>query len=178
MIIWQLVLLGMALALNNAFAAIALGTSRMPRWHQLRTAVTFAVFEALMPILGVAIGETLAGAVGRRAHWFGVAVLAATGVYSLLKAEDEAKENEAGGAGTQTLLLAVALSLDNLSVGFGLGMFQVPFGVTAVIFGVVSLAMTLLGLEAGRILGSRLHISADKLSGAVLLVVAGVMAFT
>lgn len=74
-----------------------------------------------------------------------------------------------------TVILAVALSLDNLTVGFGLGMFHVPLALAALVFGIVSLVMTMLGLEIGRYLGAKVTLSADKLSGVVLLLTAGVM---
>jgi manganese efflux pump family protein len=185
--IWQLVLLGMALALNNTLAAVAIGTNGLPRLHQLRLALVFAIFEAVMPVVGILLGHVIAGSVGGYAKWIGIAVLALLGLYSLFKREkrDEASSPTSRrdqptaqtGLSLQSIVMAVALSLDNLTVGFGLGMFQVPIGVSAIIFGVVSLVMTLLGLEIGRALGARVRLDADKLAGGILLVVAGVMAF-
>jgi len=173
----QLVVLGVALGLNNALASVALGTMQMPRRHQLRTAILFAVFEAVMPVIGLLLGESVAGSIGGKARFVGAAVLVAVGLYGLFKQADK-KEESTGpvhGFGMNTIVLAIALSLDNLTVGFGLGMFHVPIALAATIFGSVSLVMTLLGLEVGRFLGSRVHLSADKLSGAVLLLVAGML---
>lgn len=190
--IWQLVVLGMALALNNSLASIALGANHMPRWQQARTALTFAVFEAVMPLLGVLTGEAAASAIGSQARLLGTLVLVLVGLYSLLKREkpvtgiEEQLEAEAGSNQSQSngkslrtsmnmVVLAVALSLDNLTVGFGLGMLRVPMALAALIFGTVSLVMTFIGLEIGRYLGAKFTLSADKLSGVVLLLTAGVM---
>lgn len=133
-----------------------------------------------MPVIGIIIGESVVGGIGQKARFVGIGVLVVMGVYSLLKrsgdGEDEA-ERIAKSKGFNILFLAVALSLDNLTVGFGVGMFNAPLAVAAVVFGVVSLVMTLLGLEIGRMLGKRVSVSPDKLSGVVLLIVAGVMAF-
>jgi manganese efflux pump family protein len=172
--VWQLLFLGVALGMNNALASVALGTMNMKRSHQLRTALLFGLFEALMPVIGLLIGEELAGFLGDKARFIGVAVLAVLGIYLLLKSSEE--QTEAPKAlGMQSLLLGLALSLDNLTVGFGLGMLNVPIGLAAITFGIISLIMTLVGLEIGRFLGSRLSISADKLSGGVLLLIALVM---
>lgn len=175
--ILQLVILGIALGLNNALASVALGTMQMPRRHQLRTAILFAVFEALMPVIGLLIGESVAGNIGNKARFVGVAVLIVVGLYGLFKQADKNEEGHlpSQNFGMSTLVLAIALSLDNLSVGFGLGMFHVPVVLAASVFGVVSLLMTLTGLEVGRFLGSRVKLSADKLSGGVLLLVAGML---
>jgi manganese efflux pump family protein len=174
-LVWQLVVLGIALGMNNALASVALGTTNMSRGHQLRTAITFGLFEALMPILGLAIGAELSNMVGGLAKYLGVGVLVALAVYLLFKSQDEAEDEQPKKSGVQGLLLAVALSLDNLTVGFGLGMLQVPLPIAAVTFGLVSLVMTLIGLEVGRFVGAKVNVSADKLSGGVLLLVALMM---
>ncbi len=174
--IWKLIFLGLALGTNNALASIALGTSGMPRAHQLKTAIIFGVFEALMPIIGIFIGEEIAGIVGSKAKIIGIVILVVVGLWALFK---KSEANEAGQAKSigGTIILAVALSLDNLSIGFGLGMLQIPLVLAAIVFGVISLLMTFLGLELGRFLGKRVSVSPDKLSGAVLLLVAGFMIF-
>ena len=61
----------------------------------------------------------------------GVGVLVVLGVYLLLKPADANDEAEAVPRKAQGLLLAVALSVDNLTVGFGLGMLDVPLGLAA-----------------------------------------------
>ncbi|MCF8564960.1 manganese efflux pump MntP family protein [Alicyclobacillus tolerans] len=171
---WQLVMLGLAMALNNTFASIALGAANMRRWHQLRTALVFGIFEAIMPVAGMWVGQDLAGFIGDKARYIGVLVLVLAGLYSLFKAAKQ-DEGEHRAQGFQTVFLAVALSLDNLTVGFGLGMLKLPLGLAALVFGTVSLVMTFVGLEIGRFLGRKVSLSADKLSGIVLLVAAGAM---
>lgn len=175
--LWQLIFLGMAMGLNNALASVALGTMNMKRSHQLRTALMFGLFEAIMPIIGLFVGAQLANLVGNKAHYIGVIVLVGLGLYLFFKPEDESDDVKPKKAGVQSVLLAVALSLDNLTVGFGLGMMNVPLGLAALVFGIVSLIMTLIGLEIGRYLGTKLTVSVDKLSGAVLLLIGVVMIF-
>ena len=226
------------LALNNAMAAMALGSESMGRLRQLRIAVVFAIFEAVMPVMGVLIGRALATAVGGRAHVIGVVILAATGLYSLLKRDNDAKDEAAASAANassasasaammvssvatvssassasdltstskvdlsarseafiaakdgksrrgarlsrqsmKTLFYAIVLSLDNLAVGFSLGLFSVPVGMAALVFGSVSLVLTFIGLEVGRLLRRRMTLSADRFAGAVLLATACVMLF-
>ena len=211
----------------------------MGRLRQLRIAVVFAIFEAVMPVMGVFIGRALATAVGGRAHVIGVVILAATGLYSLLKRDNDAKDEAAASAAIassassasaaviassaatvssassasdltstskvdlnarsevftaaedgksrrgarlsrqsmKTLFYAVVLSLDNLAVGFSLGLFSVPVGMAALVFGSVSLVLTFIGLEVGRLLRRRMTLSADRFAGAVLLATACVMLF-
>ncbi|WP_303801531.1 manganese efflux pump [Alicyclobacillus macrosporangiidus] len=174
----QLVLIGLALGMNNTLASVALGTTNMKRSQQMGTAVLFGLFEAMMPLAGLFLGGELSRAFGGVSRYVGVGVLVILGVYLLVKAEEEAHGPPDRRIGVRSLLLAVALSLDNLTVGFGLGMLQVPIGLAAAIFGLVSLSMTLLGLELGRWIGARLMVPADRLSGMVLLGIAVLMLFT
>lgn len=169
-------MLGAALGMNNALASVGLGATQMKRSHQLRAALVFAAFEALMPVIGVALGAQLSTVFGTRARLVGIGVLVVAGLYGFFKAEADSKDGAKPVTSiARVALLAVALSLDNLTVGFGLGMFHVPVYTAAITFGCVSLVMTLVGLEAGRYLGNKLTVSADKLSGVVLLVTAGLM---
>lgn len=173
---WQILMLGMAMGMNNALASVALGAMRMRRRDQLRIALVFGVFEALMPIAGVVIGEQVSRLAGNQARWIGIAVLAAFGIYSLLKREEgEDAHARTEVRGMRVVMLAAALSLDNLTIGFGLGMLRVPLALAAALFGMISLAMAYAGLEVGRWLGTAVNISADKLAGLVLLLTAGLM---
>ncbi len=173
---WQLVMLALALALNNSIAAIALGSAGISRKRQFATALLFALFEALMPVIGVALGEGAARLIGAPARYAGIVVLVGAGVYSLLQMRaDSHSETKHDLSGLRLIVLSVAMSLDNLTVGFGLGMFHVSIAESAVVFGAVSLIMTLAGLELGRWIGRAVRLSTDLLTGLVLIATAGLM---
>lgn len=173
--LYQLIVLGMALGLNNALASVALGTMNISRLRQLAIACTFALFEAGMPILGIWLGSGVSHVLGSKAKFVGIFILVIIGIYSLLKSTSRDEGEPVNRLGLHTLMLAVALSLDNLSVGFALGVLSVSLWVAAITFGTVSLCMSLIGLEVGRFLGKKIHLSAEKLSGVVLLATAVIM---
>jgi len=76
----------------------------------------------------------------------------------------------AGNGGLLRLLLsALALSLDNLVVGFALGTYQVAILVGAVIIGAVSVLLSLAGLELGARLGGWAGERSDQLGGVILI---------
>ena len=81
-----LLLLAVALGLSNFAAAIGIGVSGVRGRDRVRIAVVFGVFEAGMPILGVALGQGLAASLGHAARWLGGAVLIVIGVTSLISA--------------------------------------------------------------------------------------------
>jgi putative Mn2+ efflux pump MntP len=70
------------------------------------------------------------------------------------------------------LVSGLVLSGDNLAAGFALGAYHVGLGVAATVFGVVSVVMSLAGLELGARIGAAAGERAELVAGA-LLVAAG-----
>src|SRR5580698_6316361 len=72
-----------ALGLSNFAAAIGIGTSGGPR---VRVTVVFGLFEAGMPLVGLALGRSVAANLGHATQWLGGAILIMVGGYGLLQA--------------------------------------------------------------------------------------------
>jgi len=64
---------------------------------------------------------------------------------------------------------AFALSLDNLIAGFALGSYQMNLITGALVFGIVSIGMSLAGLELGAKLGNWAGDSGELIGGVVLV---------
>jgi manganese efflux pump family protein len=93
-----------------------------------------------MPIIGLLLGHGLAAALGHAARWIGAGLLIATGIYALVQAVRGAGHQPGGDqpapAGQHTgpmLVTGLALSIDNLAVGFALGAYRVNVAVAAVV---------------------------------------------
>jgi putative Mn2+ efflux pump MntP len=126
-----------------------------------------------MPLLGLLLGHSLAGTLGHAARWTGAALLIATGLYGLLQAyrhdgSSEAAEPAAHGLG-RLLISGLALSIDNLAVGFALGTYHVALITAAVLIGAVSVTMALIGLELGQHVGTRAGQRGEAVGGIVLI---------
>ena len=169
-----LLLVAASLGLSNLAASVGIGASGVDGRTRLRVGIVFGFFETVMPILGLLAGRGLASTLGRAAHWTGAALLVATGAYALIQAArgqrgDEQHEPAAGQPAGRLLVTGLALSIDNLAVGFALGTFHVDLAVAAVVIGAVSVAMSLAGLELGRFLGQRAGDRGEILGGVVLI---------
>jgi putative Mn2+ efflux pump MntP len=167
-----LLLVAVSLGLSNFAAAIAIGVTGVDARTRLRVGLAFGLFEAGMPLLGLLLGHGLAGAFGHAARWIGAALLIATGLYGLVQAlrRDDHDTTGAAAEGTgQLLITGLALSIDNLAVGFALGTYHVPLLTAAVVIGAVSVAMALAGLELGRLLGTKAGEWGGALGGIVLV---------
>jgi len=173
-----LLLVALSLGLSNFAAAIGIGVTGVDTGTRLRVGLIFGIFEAGMPILGLLLGHSLARALGSAAHWIGAALLIATGGYAVLQAVRgqgrEEHQPAAGGNQLQTgrlLVTGIALSIDNLAVGFALGAYHVNLVLAAVIIGVVSVTLSLAGLELGDRLGTKVGERGELIGGLVLIAV-------
>jgi putative Mn2+ efflux pump MntP len=172
-----LLVIALSVGLTNFAGAIGIGLSGVDARTRLRVGLAFGFFEAVMPLVGLLIGHSAAGAIGQSGRYVGGGLLVLTGLWSIVQARRTSSEEREGALRLrQLLVLAVALSLDNLVVGFALGVYDVPLAETAIVIGVVSVALSLLGLELGQRLGERIEEWAEELGGAVLIVLGVLLA--
>jgi manganese efflux pump family protein len=169
-----LALVALSLGLSNFAAAIGIGVAGVDARTRVRVGVVFGIFEAGMPILGLALGRSLASTLGHAAHWIGGGLLIATGAYGLIQA---LRADAAGAAGPpadqqqlgRLVVTGIALSIDNLAVGFALGTYHVSLPLAAAVIGTVSVAMSLAGLELGARIGMRAGQRGELLGGLILI---------
>jgi len=94
-----------------------------------------------MPLIGLGLGNTLARGIGTVAGYLPAAVIGIGG-WILLSGRDE----EAGAAGRiaatrglATIALRVSISLDELAIGFSIGLVRLPLVAALVAIGVQAL---------------------------------------
>ena len=125
-----------------------------------------------MPLIGLAIGAPIARTVGSAAEYIAAIVLAATGIWMLVSDDDD--EAEAAGrmlaaTGWSVVALGLSISLDELAIGFTLGLSRLPVVAVIVAIGIQALVATQLGLLVGHRLGRAWRERAEKLAGALLI---------
>jgi manganese efflux pump family protein len=192
--VFAVALLAVAVGLSNFAAAIGIGVSGVSRRMRVRVAVVFGVFEAGMPVAGLVLGHSLAAGLGQAARWLGAAALIIVGAAGLRQAWRSRRRNAGPGSGPggselsgggesdggaevrswrtgRVLVSGLALSGDNLAAGFVLGAYRTPLAVAAVVFGLVSVAMSLAGLELGARLGSVTGDRSELIASAMLIAV-------
>lgn len=183
-----LLLLAVAVGLSNAAAAIGIGVSGIRGRTRVRVAVIFGLFKAGMPLVGLALGDSLATSLGEAARILGGVALIAIGVVSLVLARRgavHAAHADAGAAPSgprrswglgRVVVSGLALSADNLAAGFALGAFHTSLPVAAAVFGGVSVAMSLAGLELGAKIGSAAGDRSELVASGLLIAVGAAIA--
>ena len=153
----------MAAAVGIGMAGLGPGTRRRVAW-------VFGASEALMPLVGLAIGRSVAGDLGSATRGVGAVLLVAIGIWTAVRGlrADPTRLPVSDQLG-RLVLTGLALSVDNLVVGFAVASFDVPIVVAAAVIGVVSVAMSLVGLELGSRLGAGTPMRGEVLGGLVLV---------
>jgi putative Mn2+ efflux pump MntP len=170
----NLLILGIALSLDNFRTAVALGALRLPWRHSVQVAVAFGFWDAVAPLVGILAGDYLADAIGSAADYVGAAVLGAYGLYLLAQAwrADEPEELDRRWA---LLVLPLPLSVDNVVAGTSLGLLGYSPWIAPPLLGVTTTLMTLVGLQLGRAAAQRIRIRSDLLTGVALVIMAAVL---
>jgi putative Mn2+ efflux pump MntP len=168
----EVLFVAVAVGLGNFAAAIGIGISGVDSRTRLRVGLVFGTFEAGMPLVGILLGRQVSGLLGSKASIIGGGLLIATGLFGLIQARRNKDEPDSTGLPTRRLIIVgAALSVDNLIVGLALGASSTSIVEAVITIAVVSVAMTLLGLELGSRLGSRVGEWSGEIGAGVLVAV-------
>jgi putative Mn2+ efflux pump MntP len=121
-----LLVVAVALGLNNFGAATAIGVGGVDRRTEVKVATVFGLCEVVMPAAGMLIGTGLAGPLGSAARWAGAGILFVTAVWGLIEALRGGEDAPKVWHGWRLLVRGAALSLDDLAVGLALGTVRYP----------------------------------------------------
>ena len=173
---FELLLLAVGLSMDACAVSICKGLSM--KKADLRAmsicGVWFGGFQALMPLIGFLLGSLFAEAIEAIDHWVAFVLLCIIGVNMLKEAFSKEEEEHDADLSVKTMfVMAVATSIDALAVGISLAMAgDVNIVLAVVLIGVITFAMSAMGVKIGNIFGSRFEKKA-QLAGGVILVLLG-----
>lgn len=175
--VWKLVLLGIVIGSNNLAVAFGLGALNI-RSYWWRIIVVFGLFEFFIPLVGVFIGRQFSSLIADYASIVGGTLLVLFGLFIFYKTLRSSKKEEKNlmdriTSWTGIISLSAGLSLDNLIVGFSIGLQNVHPLTVATVIAFSSVLFTLIGLNFGKYLKAQFRTWTD-LTAATLLVVLGV----
>jgi len=169
----KLVGLVLPLGLDTFAVAAALGIAGSNPRDRTRITATFITFEMGMPIVGFLAGTLVGRTLGTVADYLAVAILMALGIYMLV-AHDEGEEARlrllSRIHGLAVLGLGISVSIDELAIGFTIGLLRLPIVLVITLIGIQTLLVTQLGLRLGRRLGEQIREGAERAAGVALAV--------
>ena len=134
--------------------------------------LVFGAFEFSVPLVGVWLGASLAQLVTARTDWLGPVLLIGLGLFTLLSARVSRRDRRRMASAVTTwhglVVLSAGLSLDNLVVGFSLGLGGIPALTLAGTILICSVTAAALGLQVGHRVQRHYDSIGAGISGALL----------
>ncbi len=174
----ELFLIGVGLSMDAFAVSICkgLGMSRLNMRQAAVISLFFGGFQALMPLIGWALGSQLTDFITPIDHWIAFGLLAFVGGKMLWDAFHE--DDEAEGVQTdekldlkELLMLAIATSIDALAVGITFAFLQVAIVPSITIIGLTTFVISFAGVAVGHFFGARFEKPATIVGGVVLILI-------
>lgn len=161
------------LGLDSFAVAAALGASQvMTAGQRLRISAVFVIFEGGMPLIGLALGGVLARGIGRVADYVAAAAVIGIGGWMLLGRGADEEEQASRIMTSRGLALAglgISISLDELAIGFGIGLVRLPVSAVIVAIALQAFVAAQLGLALGAKIAERWRERAERVAGIALI---------
>lgn len=178
MSIGELFIIAVGLSMDAFAVSVCKGLSagRVRLGHALTAGIWFGGFQALMPFLGWLLGSRFQSFISNVDHWIAFLLLGLIGLNMVRESRSqEEKEVGASFAPKAMLPLAVATSIDALTVGITFAFLQLDQAdiLWAVsLIGVTTFVLSAIGVKAGGIVGERGK-SRAELAGGIVLILMG-----
>jgi putative Mn2+ efflux pump MntP len=175
MTILELFILAVGLSMDAMAVAICKGLSVQslkPR-HAVITGLYFGGFQAAMPILGFFLARGFRSYIEQVDHWIAFVLLVLIGANMIKESFGDAEECNCSFCPRAMLPMAVATSIDALAVGVTFAFLQVKIIPAVSLIGVITFALSAVGVYIGHFFGARFKSKAE-LAGGIVLVLMGI----
>lgn len=175
MSIWELFVIAVGLSMDAFAVSVCKGLSagRVRLGHALTAGIWFGGFQALMPFLGWLLGSRFQSFISSVDHWIAFLLLGLIGLNMVRESRSQEEEEVGASFALKAMLpLAVATSIDALTVGITFAFLQVDILWAITLIGVTTFVLSAIGVKAGGIVGERGK-SRAELAGGIVLILMG-----
>ena len=173
---WELLLLAFGVSMDAFAVSVCKGLCMKKSAFKtgLVCGAWFGGFQALMPLIGFFLGALFAKYIEAFDHWIALGLLALIGI-NMLKEAFEKSECACDTEGNdlafkKMFVMAIATSIDALAVGVSLSMAgNVNIYTAVLLIGVITFAMSAIGVQIGSIFGNKFEKKAQFCGGAILV---------
>lgn len=176
----ELFLLGVGLSMDAFAVSVCkgLGMRKLNKKQALIIGLYFGGFQALMPFVGWLLGSQFQKYITSIDHWIAFILLGFIGGKMMIEAVREWNEEEVVDVmdapidHKNMLVLAVATSIDALTVGITFAFLGTPIVEAITIIGITTMVISIAGVVVGNFFGSRYKSKAEFI-GVLILVLLG-----
>lgn len=176
MSLFSLFLIAVGLSMDAFAVSICKGLAmkRLSLRNACLVGLWFGSFQAIMPGIGYLLGNQFERYITAIDHWIAFALLGLIGLSMIREALSKEEDNTSDSLDVRTMfLLAVATSIDALAVGITFAFLQVSILPAICFIGVITFALSCVGVKVGHVFGTR-YKSKAELAGGVILILMGI----
>ncbi len=174
----EILMIAVALSMDAFAVSICKGLNmrRINMVHLFVIGLFFGSFQALMPLIGWLLGRQFEQYITSFDHWISFGLLAFLGIRMIIEAlgEDDEQSDEICEKLDikEIFLLAIATSIDALAAGITFAFLNVNIIFSVSVIGVITFAISLVGVIIGGKFGARFKSKAE-ISGGIILIIIG-----
>jgi len=173
--ILTIILIAISLSFDTFAVSISSGLvlKKIDFYNATKIAVTLAVFQAVMPLIGWLAGSGIKSYAESFDHWIAFGILGLLGgkmIYESFKTDPE--DRSFNPLDIKVMIgMAIATSIDALVVGFSFALLNYQILFSIAIIGVVTYIVAMLGMLFGKNIGSRIGRRMEVLGGLMLIII-------
>lgn len=168
----ELIILSIGLAMDAFAVAICKGLSinKMNWKNATIVGLYFGIFQALMPILGYILGVNFQSKITNIDHWIAFILLFGIGINMIKDALFKEKEEVNDSLKfKEMIILAIATSIDALTVGITFAFLKVNIILSASLIGIITFIISVAGVKIGNVFGDKYEKKAELVGGIILI---------
>jgi putative Mn2+ efflux pump MntP len=173
--LFTIFLIAISLSFDTFAVSISSGLilRKIDFFNATKIAVTLAVFQAAMPVMGWLAGSGIKTYAESFDHWIAFGTLALLGgkmIYESFKTDPE--DRSFNPLNIRVMIgMAIATSIDALIVGFSFALLNYKIVVSIGIIGAVTYIVAMLGMLFGKKIGARMGRRMEILGGLMLILI-------
>lgn len=176
MVLFDILFIAISLAMDAFAVCISAASGGMIRDKRavFRLSFHFGLFQFFMPVIGWFIGIKILSYIETIDHWIVFILLAYVGGKMIQQSQSrESVINKSNPSrGMNLVILSIATSIDALAIGLSIGVLDIDIWYPSVIIGLVTAALSLVGIRIGNSLGNKFG-KRMELAGGIILIAIG-----
>lgn len=160
----------------DSFAVSVCSGLNLPQirfFQATKIAIFLALFQALMPLFGWLVGNSIKSLIEPVDHWIAFGLLGLIGGKMIIESFIDAEQREIKNPLhiRVILLLSLATSIDALAVGFSFATLLEKIVIAVLIIGSVTFIASMLGILLGKKTGPKINKYAEIIGGLILIII-------
>ena len=166
----SLIALGLAMDAFSVAICKGLAMRKMELKKSVIIGLYFGIFQGVMPIIGYLLGGSFAEKIEAYDHWIAFGLLVLIGINMIREAFDKDEEVNDKVDFKSMIWLAIATSIDALTVGVTFSFLEVNIWFAALLIGIITYVLSIVGVMIGSKFGAKYKAGAEAIGGIILIV--------